>query len=283
MRAVVLVLAAAMLPAPASGEAGAAASAPAATGPDANDTITAPPARLKLDPFYKKCLDANGLPVVSSAKVPDRALRAAAAIVRGMLARRPDILKALVAGKVRLAVMAVSETTTDIPEHSDLKPKDHWDKRARGLGATRWRPAVSCAEENLLGYRKDPYRGESILVHEFAHTIHGMGLNVIDKQFQPRLEKLYRQAMAKGLWKKTYAASNVSEYWAEGVQDWFECNLQADPPNGIHNHVNTRRELEAYDPNLAKRIAEVFGETPWRWRDPAKQARRGGSGHPESP
>ena len=31
-------------------------------------------ARLGLDPFYKKHLDAGGLPIVSSAKVPDEAL-----------------------------------------------------------------------------------------------------------------------------------------------------------------------------------------------------------------
>lgn len=70
--------------------------------------------------------------------------------------------------------------------------------------------------------------------------------------------------MAKGLWAKTYAAKNAGEYWAEGLQSWFDANLQADPPNGIHDHVNTRAELEAYDPALARLIAETFAHVEWR-------------------
>src|SRR5437764_2385092 len=117
--------------------------------------VTAPPARLKLDPFYKKYVSAGGIPVVSSSRVPDRALLEARALVGHMLRNRPDLRRALVRAKVRVAVMARTEVTTDVPEHRDLRPKGYWDKRARGLGATPIRPAVSCAEENLLGYPGD--------------------------------------------------------------------------------------------------------------------------------
>ena len=54
-------------------------------------TVTAPPASLELDPFYKKYTDAHGVPVVSSAKVPDAALLMARDIVQFMLANRPDL------------------------------------------------------------------------------------------------------------------------------------------------------------------------------------------------
>ena len=64
------------------------------------------------------------------------ALLEAAYLIDKMLSKRPDILEALVRNKVRFAVMAATELTTDIPEHSDLKPNKYWDKRARGLGAT---------------------------------------------------------------------------------------------------------------------------------------------------
>src|SRR5262245_10872623 len=94
---------------------------------------------LKLDPFYKKYVDAKGLPVLSSDKVSDAGLIEAAAIVNHMLAGRDDVRQAIIKNKVRLAVMAPTEQTTDIPEHSDLTPKDYWDRRARGLGATRRR------------------------------------------------------------------------------------------------------------------------------------------------
>ena len=83
---------------------------------------------LLLSPFYKKYTDAGGLPVLSSDKVSDAALLEAADIVHHMLANRDDILRAIVRNKVRLAVMAPDEMTTDVPEHSDLTPKAYWDK-----------------------------------------------------------------------------------------------------------------------------------------------------------
>ena len=100
-------------------------------------------------------------------------------IVTSMLSNRPDVLKSLAKKKIRLTVMAVREFTTDVPEHSDLKPAKYWDRRARGLGPTDVRPCVSCGEENLLKYPGDPYKTENILVHEFAHAIHE-GLKAID-------------------------------------------------------------------------------------------------------
>jgi hypothetical protein len=117
-----------------------------ATLRDAPAVIPPPAATQKafaLSPFYQKFLDANGLPIVSSRRVPDAALREAAWIVDRMLADRPDVRRALIHNRVRVAVMAASEKTTDVPEHSDLTPRDYWDGRARGLGATRVRPAVS--------------------------------------------------------------------------------------------------------------------------------------------
>lgn len=236
--------------------------------------VVSPPESLKLDSFYAKYLDAGGIPVVSSAKVPDEALVMAAELIVRMLDRRPDVLKALAENKVRVAVMAKTELTTDIPEHSRLRPKEYWDKRARGLGGTPRIPVTSCGEENLLGYEDDRYCGESILIHEFAHTIHEVGLAALDRQFDARLKRIFDQAMSRGLWKQTYAATNHKEYWAEGVQCYFDCNLHADPPNGVHNHVRTREQLRDYDPDLAELIDEVFVRNPWRWTPNGAHARK---------
>jgi hypothetical protein len=171
----------------------------------------------------------------------------------------------MIKNKVRCAVMAYSERTTDIPEHSDLKPKDYWNVRARGLGATPIRPAVSGAEENLLNYPGDPYSTENILIHEFGHAIHEMGLRTADPTFDSRLRQAYRDTLKAGRWKGTYAASNPHEYWAEGVQSWFNTNRENDAQ---HNHVNTREELKAYDPSLASLLAEVLGDGAWRYERP---------------
>lgn len=224
----------------------------------------------KLSPFYTKHVMVGEFPIVASEKVNDAAVLEAQIIVRGMLEQRDDIVKALAQAHIRLSVMATSERTCDIPEHSDLTPTAFWNHRARGLGASRERPSVSCAEENLLSCMGDPYATENILVHEFAHAIHLIALAATDPTFDRRLKQTYDASIASGKWKNCYASENHAEYWAEAVQSWFGTNRENDAQ---HNHVNTRQELIDYDPAVAKLCAEVFRETPWHYRradDPAR-------------
>jgi cyclophilin family peptidyl-prolyl cis-trans isomerase len=226
-------------------------------------------ARLKLHPFYQKQLDVDGLPVLGSPKVSDDAMAEAAWIIRHMLAGRDDILKAMTEQNVRAVVMAKDEFTTDVPEHSGLQPKLFWDRRARGLGATPRAPVVSGAEENLLNFERDPYPNENIFLHEFAHAIHSTGLNKVDPGFDERLRNAYSAAKDRGLWKYTYAATNRHEYWAEGVQSWFDDNAS---PDALHNDVRTRAKLKDYDPGLAALCKGVFGDGAWRYVKPRNRA-----------
>ncbi len=235
----------------------------------ASGVTPVPPAvreRFQLAPFYRKHTAVGPLPIVGSSRVSDPALLEAAWIVRQMLEGRDDLLRAMATNRTRLAVMAFDEYTTDVPEHAGLRPRIFWDRRARGLGATPEAPAVSCAEENLLGYPGDPYGTENIAVHEFAHAIHSMGLSMVDPTFDTRLAAAFEDATRRGLWKGTYAGSNREEYWAEAVQSWFDDNREND---ALHNHVNTRAELRAHDPAVARLCEEVFGDRPWRYRKPA--------------
>ena len=215
-----------------------------------------------LGPFYEQWIDVEGLPIVASAKVNPYAVKEAAYLIRQMIGHRQDILQALTQNNVRFAVMAYNELTTQIPEHSDLQPDFYWDRRARGLGPTPTRPATSCGEENLLNYQGDPYSTENILVHEFAHAIHQMGLRTVDPSFDDRLKATFEAAVEKGLWKDTYAITNKAEYWAEGTQSWFDTNRANDDQ---HNHVDTRDKLKEYDPVLAALLTEVFDDTDWRY------------------
>lgn len=217
--------------------------------------------KLKLDPFYQKVLDLDGLPILGSSKVADPALREAAWIIRNMLAAQPTILRSLTDNDARIVVMASTEYTTDLPEQADWKPKEHWDKRARGMGGQ----IGSCGEENLLCFPGDPYSTESILIHEFAHTLHEYGLKKLIPDFDKRVKDAYDKAIKNGLWKGTYAAENHHEYWAEGAQSWFDNNRENDT---VHNSVNTRAELKDYDPELAGLCKEVFGERDWRYAKP---------------
>ncbi|HTH48575.1 MAG TPA: peptidylprolyl isomerase [Candidatus Limnocylindria bacterium] len=223
----------------------------------------------QLAPFYQKHLPVGPLLVVGSANVSDNALREAAWIVRHMLEGRDDILGAMSSNHVRLAVMAYNEFTTDIPEHSRLTPKVFWDRRARGLGATPEAPAVSAAEENLLCYPGDPYSTENICIHEFAHAIHLTGMSVLDPTFDQRLRTAYQSATNHGLWKGTYAGSNVEEYWAEATQSWFDNNRAND---ALHNDIDTRVKLKQYDAGVAALCLEVYGDRPWRYHKPMDRA-----------
>ena len=215
-----------------------------------------------LDPFYQQWIDVEGLPIIASAKVNPYAVKEAAWLIRQMIGHRKDVLQALAQNGVRFAVMAHNEMTTQIPEHSDLQPDFYWDVRARGLGPTPSNPATSCGEENLLNYQGDPYDTENILIHEFSHAIHLMGLNTVDPSFDQRLEETYNAAVNKGLWKGTYAITNREEYWAEGTQSWFNTNRVNDYQ---HNHVNTREKLKVYDPVLAGMLSEIYGDSDWRY------------------
>lgn len=225
-----------------------------------------------LAPHYRKALLVEGFPVVASEKVHDAAIEEAAHTIRKMLENRPDVLAKLAENRIRLGIMAVDERTCDLPEHSDLEPPAFWNRRARGLGATPQRPCVSCGEENLLHNPGDPYSTESIMVHEFAHAIHQSAVNYIDPTFDRRLKETYEDAMESGKWKGLYAAENHAEYWAEAVQSWFDTNREND---AIHNHVDTRDELIAYDPKVAALCEEVFGKNEWRYvraDDPTRAA-----------
>jgi len=231
------------------------------SGEAALPKIIPPPAaeikRLGLDKdFYKKYINA-GLPIISSEKVSDAALREASYLVGKILGRRADIVKALNKKATRIVVMAYNEFTTEIPVSRRMDP-DFWDMRARGI-CGGW--MVSCAEENLLSFKGDPYYTESIFIHEFGHKIH-FGAGLVDKTFNKRLIGAYEAGKKKGLWKGTYAGVDYGELWAEAVQTWFNTNRQND---SLHNHVDTRKELKLYDPALAKLAEEVFGDTPWRY------------------
>lgn len=69
--------------------------------------------------------------------------------------------------------------------------------------------------------------------------------------------------------KETYAAGNPSEYWAEGVQNWYDTNRTMDHD---HNHIHTRAEFKKYDPELAAICAEVLSDSEWRFVSPRERA-----------
>lgn len=239
--------------------------------------ITPVPAKLKqrlnLSDFYCKYVDVNGIHLMSSWRVPDSCLVQAHKTLYAMTSMLPKkVLKAMTSRDTRVAVMARYEATENIPEHAFLRNDTtiNWNLRARGLGGDLELPLTTCAEENILAYQIDKYHAEDILIHEFAHSIHLIGILQTDPDINSKLKTLLQQALAEGKYKGTYAGTNIEEYWAEGVQDWFNVNGEVEVPDGKHNHVNTRVELREYDPRLAELIGQYFPDTDKRISKHAK-------------
>jgi hypothetical protein len=237
-------------------------------------SIRTPPESLELDPFYQKYTTAAGLPITGSAKVSDAAMLVARDIVTHMLAKRPDVRQAMIAQGFRVAIMAESESTTDLPEQRDWKKptiddrrltdgeranyariaamtdKEYWDGRARGMGGR----LTSGAEENILGYPGTRYYGENILVHEFSHGIMS-GLRTADTTLYQAIQAAYVAAKDAGRFKGHYAINTPAEYWAEGTQWWFWSNYEHYAGDV---RLQTPEDLAAYDPTLFALLAQVY-------------------------
>ena len=252
-------------------------------------TASAQPAAV---PFYAKHLDAAGIPVISSARAPDEALAAARDIVTDMLAHRPDLARWLHANGYRVAVMSPDETTTDLPEQRHwtrpapddprltrcerkhyatrigaMTDRDYWNARARGMSG----PLTSAGAENLLAQAGDRYRGENILVHEFAHDVLA-AVRATDPALYQRVERAYADALKKGRWLGEYASTTIDEYWAVGTQFHFNSGRLAAFDKV---RVLSDRDLARYDPALARVLRAAYGDRHrlagdrW-WNHPAR-------------
>jgi hypothetical protein len=235
----------------------------------AQAAIAPVPDSLGVSPFYKKYVDALGIPVLASEKVPDDALLVARDIINSMLANRPDLRAAMIQRKWRTGVIAEVEMTMDIPEYARLKrpgaprdepitqeDRDFHANRSRGLGGN----PTTGAEENLLGYPGTRYFGEHIFVHEFAHAIMS-AIRQVDTAFIAEIRAAYDSAMAAGKYlhpdgRKHYATTNPGEYWAEGAQWWFFSNYGECFKGNVK--VETPEEFRAYDLTLFELLGRVF-------------------------
>jgi hypothetical protein len=249
--------------------------AAAAGPPGASGVVSRPPAALGLDPFYAKYVDAGGLTVIGSARVPDAALARAGTIVAGMLAHRPDLRHELVRQGVRVGIIAADEAITDLPEHRGWKKparddprltqcelkyydrieaasdREYWNARARGIGGR----FTTVGAENLLATPGGRYFGENILVHEFSHAILD-AVETADPALYRAAERAYGQAKAAGLWKGDYASVTLQEYWAEGTQYWFNDNMLARLDGA---EIVSAGDLRRYDPALYAVLAKAYG------------------------
>jgi dipeptidyl aminopeptidase/acylaminoacyl peptidase len=254
-------------------------------------SVIAPPARLKFDPYYTKFTSAREFPVLGSGRVSDEALLRANDVIRKMFAYRHDILKAMIADGARLVVLGRAEKLSDLPEFKGEK-KAACDA-VRYLDYTAERKLLVVPEENVLGLPGDPFAGQCLVIGVFARGLHRvcgsrpaiadfdqkrdrqqyeLRVKRLDVEFDRKLRQTYEAAREKGLWKGTVAARDPVEYWAAGVETYFDAAGSCLPPQGADRPVTTREALQAYDADLHALVTETMayrGHVDWRYQRPA--------------
>ncbi len=249
--------------------------------------VAAPPARLKIHPYYTKFTWAREFTVLGR-DAADEAMLEANDTIRKMFAYRHDILKALIADGVKLVVLGPNERISDLPECRNVAVEG-FDSTARFLD---YSPAVKLLvvdQDNVLAGPRDPYATGCQVIRVFAKALYHVtgtrpvdpnwnrrGRNVqqyelrvqrMDVRFDEKLKRLHDSAVGRGLWRGTPAVHDRVEYWAEGVLAYFDAAGCGIPPAEATGPINTREALEAYDPELFALVEETMayrGKVDWR-------------------
>lgn len=236
---------------------------------ETGDNIIAPPSGFSS--FYKKYLNAGGIPVTGSDNVRDEALIRVRHTILNMLAKRPDVLNQMIIHRLRVAIVADEEVTSDLPEYADVEDKNSFNSRARGYGGSESEPFVTVSEENVMRdgsagpVRQDDWRTMDVFVHEFGHGIHQIGMTYAEPEFEKKLTEQYESSLAKGLWTDTYAGTNIYEFFAECTGAWFDVKTEGPAVgDGTNSNINTRAELKAYDPEMYAMLASIYPDSKWR-------------------
>ncbi len=250
-------------------------------------SVLPPPAKCKIDPYYTKFTWAREFPVLGSKHVSDEALLKANDTIRKLFAYRHDILKALIQDGVRLVVLGREEKLSDLPEFKEAKQEPGFDE-TRYLDYSPKQKLLVVPEENILGLAGEPFAGKSMVVSTFAKALHQVaGLRPVDPEFErrrdkqqyelhvkrldvdfdKRLRQTYDDGVSKGLWHGTSAARNPVEYWAAGVEAYFDAGGAGQAPIGADRPITTREALKAYDAPLYALVNETMaydGHVDWR-------------------
>ena len=244
------------------------ASATVPAAPQTPQQVAPPPTSLGLDPFYRKYLDAGGIPVVASSDVDDAELYHARDIIAAMLLNRPDLLATMAANGFRVIIYKHDgcRGPFQIPELRDALPPGRCTRTVgfasiEGL-VNRFTGEVLLVIEAIgVAPALLPYCN-FVFVHEFAHLVDYAltwqlpRSTAFDSQFDSRVESAYNAAIAARLYQDAYAATNHREYWAEAVTFWFM-------PDMLTGQVRTPAnvaKLADYDPRIARLVEEVFGD-----------------------
>lgn len=206
-----------------------------------------------LDSYYTQAYEWGGQYTVANSQVSEQAIFAATETAANMLRYSPEIAARMAAANSRIAIIPGNETTEEIPELAHLDAHKSWQ-------GTLEIPVTSLTENNALGlpFPLNSHWETNLTLYSFAYSIANFGL---DDAAGQQLTLAYENAMSSGLWEDTWAATDKFVYFAE-MSDAFFDHVRG--PDAVKNHVNTREELETYDPAAFALMVEVYGNDSWR-------------------
>jgi hypothetical protein len=252
----------------------------------AQPSVIVPPAKFKIDPYYAKFTYAREFVVLGSKIVKDEALLQANDTIRKMFAYRHDILKAMIADGARLVVLGRDEKLSGLPEFQEIAKKGGFDEM-RYLDYSPPLKIMVVPEENVLRLSGEPFAGKNMVVSAFAKGLYqvcgtrpvlqsfGKGakqqyelrVKRLDIEFDNQLAKLHEAAKNAKLWRGTPADRGRSEYWAAGVEAYFDAAGAGFPPHGGDRPITTRDALKTYDAGLFTLVDETMAykeHVDWR-------------------
>ncbi|WP_335990676.1 hypothetical protein [Glycomyces sp. MUSA5-2] len=220
-----------------------------------------------LDYYTQERTTATGITVKAAPRVDPATLDLAAAQVDVQLDKGGNgIAETMADFGCSLAVYAARENAYLVPEHRAGYNPESYD--VEGFGGSIWNGCVSSiSERNVLRTRGNDnpflntaYPNENILVHEFGHAVRLVGIETqADESLSDELYAVYENAYNTGLWPNTYAISNIDEYFATLSSIWFDAMAEKpDWSDGVRSPINTRAELQAYDPTAYAFFAKVY-------------------------
>jgi len=250
-------------------------------------SVIPPPTKWKTHPYYSKFTYAREFPVLGSKHVSDEAMLKANDTIRKMFAYRHDILKAMIADGARLVVLGRKEKLSDLPEFKEERAKAAFDD-ARYLDYAPNRKLLVVPEENVLRSPSDPFAGKNMVVSVFAKGLYyvtgqrpeqagfdkkgakqqyELRVQRLDIEFDRRLRKLHDDARSNKLWQGMPAGSDPVEYWAAGVEAYFDAAGAGLPPRNADRPITTREALKSYDAGLFGLVDETMAfkeHVDWR-------------------
>ena len=152
-------------------------------------------------------------------------------------------------------IVASQARTTDSPRRESLRGRLTFDGRlwddVRGVGGLNAATGIE-ALDGPAAFCFDT------MAHEVAHQVHLFGFDHLERS---RIKRLYEAAMREGRALDYYAASNETEYFAQGVEAFVALGKR---PGRQVTHGHTRFELFRRDPDLYRFVASKLAYDPLR-------------------